>query len=523
MIELLESKRANYNVIGALCKNLDILRGDKYKIHPEDFSNKTLQIIFTAIYELSYNNSDLPEVSAIDIDNYLSNYPEYYTVFEKNNGFKYITNSLESCNTKLFEKYYNELKKFSLLRLFYLNGFDVRSIYNYEEENITKRGEEYDKLMSTSEDEIVKQMTLSLIEIQEQWSFKNTLIRTGYQAGEMLEENLSEMDEGGEIGISYASEYYNSIFLGATRGKFLLRSADSGNGKSRWFIADACEFSCRQKYDFKKGWVNINQCTPTLFICTELELQELQILIIAYLTGIPTRVLKLGDLDKKDKARVEYAKQIIEEAPLYVEEMADGDINDLNMLISKYKLKYNIRNVIFDYIENTPKMCRSIGSMYGISNVREDQVLQNFTNFFKGLARKHDVFIESGTQLNREPVRNANALAGGKGTARKVDFGVIVGFPNDDEITKVQGHMEATGKTPNYAHWVYKNRGAGESNIILWMKTNLGNMREEFCFATDYRYNRVDIQALTLLPVEKETPVENNSNPFELSTDGVDF
>lgn len=523
-IDFLQSKRANYNVIGTICKELDILREEKYIINPEDFPNKTLEIIFSAIYELAYGNADLTEVTPIDIDNYLSNYPEYYKIFESGKGFEYVVRSIDTCNPKLFDKYFNELKKFSLLRMYYNNGFDVRLIYNYDEEDIRKRGEEFDKLMKMSESDIVKEVSLNLISIQEKWNVHNIMCQTAYQAGEQIDENMDALVEEGEIGLSYSSIYYNSLFLGAVRGKFLLRSADTGSGKTRWFVADACEFSCSHKYDEKLGWVEIGQNSPTLFICTELDLQELQILMIAYLTGIATRKLKLGKLTALDKGKVEKAKKIIQNAPLYIEELEDGDINDINMLINKHIMKYNVRNVIFDYIENTPKMCRSIAEMYGIASIREDQVLQNFTNFFKGFAKKFNIFVESGTQLNREPIKNANALAGGKGTARKVDFGIIVGFATDEELAKVKGHIESSGKTPNYAHHCYKNRGAGESNIILWMNTNLGNMREEFCFATDYRYNRVEIQGMEITPTKVESKeVEEPFNPFNISSGEVDF
>jgi replicative DNA helicase len=47
-------------------------------------------------------------------------------------------------------------------------------------------------------------------------------------------------------------------------------------------------------------------------------------------------------------------------------------------------------------------------------------------------------------------------------------------------------------KAPNYATWVYKNR-AGLKGIVVWSYYNLGNMREEPLFVTDYDYNIVDL------------------------------
>ncbi len=520
----LENKRATYNVLGGLCKNPQFFRNDVYSLNPDDFPLEIHQIIFTAIYELAFDNPELKEITPIDIDNFLAGYPDYYKKFETGKGFEYLVKSINSCNVELFSKYYNELKKFSLLRVYEENGFNVKKIYDYEEPNIKKKGEQFDKLMKMSEDDIVKEVTLNILEVREKWNFTNNMEKTGYHASEHIDENLKKLLEEGEIGLGLSSIYLNSIFLGGIRKKFLLRSANSGGGKSRLFVADACEFACSHKFNSQKGWIEIGQNSPTLYVCTELELQEIQILMTAYISGVTTREIKAGNLSKEKQERIEKAKEIIKEAPLFIEVLEDGDITDLSMLIENYILKEGIVNVIYDYIENSPKMCRSVAKLYGISNVREDQVLQNFTNAFKKLAVKYNVFVESGTQLNREITYDENMLAGGKGTARKVDSGVIIGYVSNDELKKIQGLCEATGKTPNYAHHIYKNRGAGESRIIVFTKMNLGNMTEEFCFACDYNYNKIDIQGMEIKPiVAKQVKPKETLNPFEVEYGEVDF
>lgn len=508
----LQDKRAIYNVIGAICKDTSIFRNEKYSLNPEDFPLKVQQIIFTAMYELAYNNTDLTKISAIDIDNYLASKNSYHLIFEKNDGLAYVDNAIDMCNPKLFDRYYNIVKKFSLLRTYQENGFDVRKIYDYEETNIEEKSKQFDRLVKMTEDEIVKEVTLDILEVKEKWNFTNSDEKTGYKASENIDENMNKLLEEGEIGLSLSNKYLNGIFLGASRGKLLLRSANTGNGKTRLFVADACEFTCKEKWNNGK-WETIGQCSPTLYVCTELELEEIQLLMIAYVSGVSTRTIKKGNLAPLDQAKVNKAIQIIKEAPLYIEVLEDPDISDIQMLIESYTLKYGIVNIIYDYIENTPKMSRSVAKAYGISNTREDQVLQNFTNAFKKLLVKYNIFGEAGTQLNREYTYDENNLAGGKGTARKIDSGEIIGYISSEELPKIQGYCEETGKTPNYAHHVYKNRGGGESRIIIFTKMNLGNMSEEYCFATDYNYNWIDLQPLDI------QPIEDNSSPFDV----VDF
>lgn len=490
-----------------MCKDTSLFRNEKYGVNPEDFPLKAQQIIFTAMYELSFNNPDLKEITPIDVDNYLSSYPTYYDVFNKNKGFEYLDHAISSCNLELFDKYYNELKKLSLLKTYEDSGFDVKKIYNYDEPNLQIRGDQYRKLMQMTEEEIVKEVTLNILEVREKWNFSNTSERTSYHASHNIDENMNKLLDEGEIGLSLSSPYLNSLFLGATRGKFLLRSANTGNGKTRLFVADVCEFACSHKWNGTK-WVEIGQNSPTLYVCTELELEEIQLLMVAYVSGVGTRNIKKGGLNSFDQARVERAKEILKASPLYIEVLEDPDITDLQMLIENYILKHDVVNVIYDYIENSPKMSRSIGKMYGISNVREDQVLQNFTNAFKKLAVKYNVFVQSGTQLNREYSYDENNLAGGKGTARKVDGGVIVGYVSSEELEKIKGFCEETGLTPNYAHHIYKNRGGGQSRIIVFTDMNLGNMTERYCFSTDYNYNWVDVHPMEIKPMLSGNPYE---------------
>ena len=504
----LDNKRVDYNIIGVLCRQPELFRNEKYKIVPEDFCLKAQQIILSAMYELAYKNTDLKKISPTDVDNYLASYPTYYDVFNKNKGFDYLENAINNSNPDLFDKYYAELKKLSLLRTYESNGFDVKKIYNYEEIDLVARGEQYKKLMKMSEQEIVDKITSSVLSIRDTWDFANSGEKTSYMAGTSLRENMSNLlKNDGEIGLSLGSKYLNSIFLGGGKGKLLLRSASTGSGKSRGYVSDAARFSCSHIWENGK-WIELGQNVPTLYVGAELELQEIQLMLVACISGVGTRKIKEGNMNKVEIARVERAMDIIEKAPIYIEVLPDFDTSDIQMLVEKYVLKHNIGCFILDYMELTPKLARSTSELFGGIASREDMCLGYFADVLKRLAVKYDIFIESGTQCSRDLSYTASSLAGGRATAKKVDMGVIQGYIDQEEFAKIQGFAEEIGKVPNFVYRVYKNRGAGESFIKIFVNMDLGSMREEFCFATDYQHQLKDFTLLDIKPIEEYNPYE---------------
>src|SRR5699024_12386476 len=82
----------------------------------------------------------------------------------------------------------------------------------------------------------------------------------------------------------------------------LLRSANSGGGKTRNALADMCSVAINEiRKKNKKGqweWVNNGEPVPSLFISTELDMDELQTILLAYITGINERVILDGDFDE---------------------------------------------------------------------------------------------------------------------------------------------------------------------------------------------------------------------------------
>lgn len=69
------------------------------------------------------------KISVIDIDNYLSNRPNLYEIFNKNNGIEYIQKVIQIADLTKFDTYYLRIKKLTLLRI-YSHLIDVSWLYD---------------------------------------------------------------------------------------------------------------------------------------------------------------------------------------------------------------------------------------------------------------------------------------------------------------------------------------------------------------------------------------------------------
>lgn len=414
----LNQKRSVFSVIGNLCINPQQLRSPEVDLSDRDFAQEFHQIIFNAINNLVYSSSETTKITEVDIDNYLAPYPSLYKKWEKGNGLEYVRKCIENTNTKTFRSNYDRLKKFSLLRMYLESGIDVSDLcdYNNQDLSVIQQGVEAIDKMSTQD--IIEHYTLKMMKIRDSWQVGRESV--SFRAGDDLGSLLDKLQEQPEFGYPFRNSYYNTVFRGMRGKKLMLRSAGTGGGKSRQSIMDICNASCDMIYEYDRGWTFNGNAEPTLFISTELEKEELQTTMLAFITGIDEEVIKDGFYDRKTRERLEMGIEVLGRAPLYAEYIDDFSIADIEMLIEKHIIENGVKLVAFDYIQMTPKLSRTMQTAFG-SNLREDQILVQFSAALKILANKYNVYITTSTQLNRSSKdkenRDTSSLRGGKLTA----------------------------------------------------------------------------------------------------------
>jgi replicative DNA helicase len=496
----LNPPRAIYSVIGNLCKNPQALRDPEIFLTEKDFAQDFHKIIFSAIYNLAFSSAETTKIDEIDIDNYLASYPQLYKIWEKHNGLAYVRDSIEHANQETFKSNYERLKKFALLRMYVENGIDVSDLYNYSSTDLKEQEKGMKTIDKMTVQQIIEHYSLKMMKLRDEFNVGQE--SRDFKAGDDLDNLLDDLNQEPEFGYPFRNGFYNAIFRGMREQKFLLRSAGTGAGKTRQALADICNVACDMIYDYEKGWVKNGPSYPALFISTELEKREVQTIMLAFISGVDEQVIKDGRYSEKVLERLKVAIEILKRAPIYCVYVDDFSIADIEMIIERHIIEYNVKFVAFDYIQMTPKLSRTMANAFG-SNLREDQILVQFSAALKILANKYNIFIESSTQLNRSAKEHENrdttALRGGSATADKVDHGIITFKVNAKDHENLK-HILERGffEKPNYSHWIYKNR-SGRSNLIIWTKMHLGTMREEPLFVTDTDYNLInDIQQIDI-------------------------
>lgn len=502
--------RAVYTVIGSICQDTELLRHNDCQLKPEDFMQSLHKIVFKAINNIVFNASGdkVTNVTAVDIDNYLSSYPTQYKVWNEQRGYEYIQNCLEHANKEVFWQSYDLLKKMSVLRAYVLEGFDISELYDWETEDYLAREKSLQQLKKMEMKDIFEHFTLKNLRVKDNFNIE-TDIRS-FKAGQNISELLDSAREGMGYGYPTSCGFENSAFGGLQKGKLLLRSGSTGSMKSSLQIRDMIDVATNKIYKNGK-WIDNGVSIGSLFISTELDEADLNYMALSYLTGISRKVIKNGLFNMEQRKLLEQAGNILKESPLYLVHMPNFTISDMEDTIERHILDHDVQYVAFDYIQNRSSLQRSINELYG-SVQREDQVLLYLSDSLRNIAEKYNISMQSATQLNRSGIgkdmeMNSNALRGSSGVADKIDLGIILHKAKEKDLEKVKDIIEEQGfgHEPNMLRFLYKNR-LGIPEIVMFTYLDKSTIREECLFVTDYDYNIIeDIEDLQYEFIEGKT------------------
>lgn len=487
--------REIYNVIGCICRDTELLRNGDVDLKPDDFMQDIHKIIFSSINNIVYNASGdkVSVVTPKDIDNYLSSLPTQYKKWKDQNGYDYVEQTIKHANKETFMQSYDRIKKMSVLREYQKNGFDVSELYDWNSDDFLNREKTLLELDKMKLKDIFEFFTLTQLRIKDKYNIETN--SKNFRAGQNIREMLDKFRQGPDYGYPFVNGFENYIIRGMRKGKFMLRSGATGTMKTSLGIADMVRVSIPRYYN-KGEWHYNGVSLPSLFISTELDQEELDTIVLANVTGIPRKKIMDGVFTKQEEELLIEAGEIIRESPFFLVHIPDFSVADVEEIIERHILDHDVQYIAFDYIQNTPKLDRSVNELFG-SIQRQDQILLYLSSSLKQLAEKYNVFIESFTQLNRnrkeEDKRDADSLRGSSAIADKIDTGMLLFRAKQSDKEKVKSIIEENDfkKEPNFTRWIYKNR-AGQTDLIIWSHLNFSTVREEVLFVTNYDFEIVD-------------------------------
>ena len=387
-------------------KNPMLIVDDRYRMCIEDFPERFHQILYGAIDNMV--KSGVQDLNSISIDDYLSKYPRQYRVFCENKGMEYVENAIEMAQPENFDYYYQTFRKFGLLGQLEKKGFDTTFIYDSSIIDVDQLAEMQRRFDECSIEDIFNYFEVGISELKE--AYDNSSDVVGVQAAKGMSELKEQYKKAPEMGMPMGSAKLTTIARGRRLKKLYLKSAPTSAGKSRVSVGDAAYVSIPYYYDINnKEWVNTGYNASSLIITTELEIDEVQTLVMAFVSGVSEEHILDGVYEKGEEERVDQAIKYISESKLFIEQIPNFNIEDVENTIKKYKLKYQVGYVWFDYIHTSMKILSEIANKTRGVKLREDNVLLMFSDRMKTLANTLNVHIDTSTQVNGDWKDNKTA------------------------------------------------------------------------------------------------------------------
>jgi len=499
-------KNSILQLFGSLMKRPQFLsETDRYQLSLDDFYYKFDKYIFAAIENLYRGGAN--KIQPIDVENYLQSNGAASVIFKQNNGIEYLQDAEYLSETQNFEFYYKRLKKINLLTKLQNDGFDISEFYI--EDLTNPKALEVNKNFEKLEiDEILDALKRKVLGLENEFT-QNEVTRTE-SAFTGIEDIIESAQLQTDIGVPVQGDILNEVISGARRGTLIIRSAASGTGKTRQAVGDACLIAYPFRYESKQDkWVQIGSGCKTMFIATEQTIQEIQKMILSYLTGFNESKFRYGNFTEKENRIIRQAVWIMEQYKdnFFIVQMPAPRIDLVKNLVREQVLLHGIEYVFFDYIFICPSL---LGEFKGVS-LRNDEILLMFSTALKELAVELNICMFTSTQVNanadsNQNIRNESSIAGSRAVINKADIGMVMARPSKEEID----FFASTGEPiPTIVTDIYKVRSGEWTQVRIWSIVDLGNLRKEDLYMTDSRLEKIEGYTRHFFEMEWE---DNNFN-----------
>ena len=534
---ILSDKMAYRQVIGCLMLN-PLLFLEYTDIYVEDFDLDIARICFLLIKKLYREGAT--KIAPIDIDHEIVKYPNDAKTYYSENGLDFLKICEKFAELENFSLYYNRLKKYSLMRRLLKNGYDIKEFYYNDK----------DCLDPEKEREIQARFDVATIEdilnsVEGKYNIiRNDYLQGGHQKGDPGEgifELIENLQKTPNIGPSLEGKIFSTACRGAREGCFYLKSSSSGSGKTRTAIFDACRLAYPIRYSHtEKNFIqefnkdgSPREPYKVLFIVTEMDKEELQTIMLAYLSGVNEEKILTGNYEFEELERVKFAGKIMQHYHNYfiIEEISDPNLVNVESTIKKYATIDHIKYCFFDYIHSTASMI----AQFQKNGINEATILMMMANQLKQLAKDYGIFIFSATQVNMSAMnddgefKNEMSIRSSKAVADKADMGMVmtkITQKNLNSYTPIWQNAVKDGNLdskfvhdenfkPTHVLDIYKNRRGRFKNVRIWIHLDLGTGARQDCFMTTSDNEPIREPIIDIFSSSEERKINNWRNYFE--------
>ena len=475
---------------------------------PNDFDDSLAQKCMGVIKYLYKQGART--LTPAEVDQEFGRRERIYHSYEKEGGLDYLKDAYENAAVNNFDYFYRRAKKYALLRELKEKKYDISDFYIDDKEN-------NDPLKETKALERFNDATIESIlnSVEGKYNeIRNEFLQGGKMKGDPAEgifELIDKLKKSPDIGPDLEGKLFNFACRGARQGCFFLKSASTNAGKTRTSVFDACKlaypikWSHERKTFIKQTSIVTGECfqpRKVLFIVTEMDKEELQTIMLAYLSGVDEDNILKGKYGPGEEDRVRYAGLIMETYKGYfiIEEISEPNLINVEATVKKYATLDNVKYVFFDYIHTTASMM----NQFAKNNLREDSILMMMANQLKQIAKDYNVFIFSATQVNQMAMsddgefKNEMCIRGAKSIADKCDMGYVMTRISEATWQKLlpnfrvaardgtidESFLKAENK-PTHIIDIYKMRRGRFKNVRIWINLHLGTGYRKDLFITD--------------------------------------
>lgn len=476
-----------------------LIEEEQYILTTNDFDIGIYATIFAVIHNMA--QVGVSRILPQDIDLYLKQYPQLYSEYCDKDGYELtvmLNDFVTDYEMAKFDIYYEKTKKFTVLRELKANGFSVKEFY--EETDFLNKEEKEKHFNSLTVKDILNRVR-NKIQLVENKNVNeiNAESAPSWYGMRNLYENLKQTPDVGE---PLNGDIFNYCVRGARKGKFYLYSGNSGAGKSRTMLGNACCMSLPQIIDGKL--IRRSDLKKALFVPTEMNLEEIQTLILAFVSGISEEKILYGNCTEDEEKIIYNAIQIIEEYGdnLIIDRASDTSIKGIKSKITNHIIKDNTEYIFLDYIFSSVGLIEESQRL----RLREDVVLMMLSNTLKEIAVDYNVFMMSGTQItgehNKPCFRDASFIRGSKAIADKADVGMIGVKICQEELEKIEQYLNNFNLIkPNLVIDLYKNRRGKMADVKLFRYFDYTTCRTKDIIATTRDYELIT----DIIKIEYET------------------
>ena len=494
-------------IIGCVYNNPSLLDyTEKYSINEEDFDDLFHRTVFGAIYSIYEMGGE--KITLRNIADFFETRPKSKGLYESQKGEEWLLKVSENAMPATFDYYYNRMKKMTLLRAYDKIGLDVSDIYDPDNILDSKKRQAQEEYLDNAQlVDIANKIDGKIEEIKIQYI--DEVDNECQDAAAGIDALFDRLEKYPDVGVPMYGPLINAVTRGARLRKLYLRSAPSGCGKSRSMIADVCQIGCNMIYDDYFGWIKNGTAQPTLYITTEQEIEEIQTMMIAFLSGVNEDHILNNKYEGDEKDRIKKAIEVLKESKIKIVELPDFSLADVEAVIKSSIRTNGTQYIFFDYIMTSLKILGEIAGRANGVKIREDNILFMLSRRLKDIANEYGVFVLSSPQLNggwkEEEIPDQNLLRGAKSIADSADCGMILLPTNHKDIESLESILSTnTFDKPNLKISVYKNRRGRYKSVYLWCNADLGTCRIKPMFCTSYDYEIMDMEDLKIFTKDDE-------------------